>query len=152
MTAAWQHSSAPQHLLLKEQPSLKGAVQVCCMLHLGHVLVPAGSHGYVDLGEHNSCELSQRVQAVKRCPRYSLMIAIKKGAVQAPFDGVMVINSKVIEWLSNDSSKPGKSVPQCTCTLTMVLRLQTSRVYILHAQQAQLHCVSSGVEDYNDSV
>ena len=81
----------------------------------------AGSHGYVDLGEHNTCDLSQRVQAVKRCPRYSLMIAIKKGAVQPPFDGVTVINSNVIEWLSNDSSKPGTSVPQyaqvISCTL-----------------------------------
>ena len=67
----------------------------------------AGSHGYVDLKEHNSCDLSQRVQAVKRSPRYSLMVAVRKGAIQAPFDGATVSNNEVIEWISNDSSKPG---------------------------------------------
>ena len=76
------------------------------------MLLRAGSHGYVDLKEHNSCELSQRVQAVKRSPRYSLMIAIKQGAIQAPFDGATITNNKVIEWISNDSSKPGTSLPQ----------------------------------------
>lgn len=72
------------------------------------LLIYTGSHGYVDLKEHNTCDLSQRVQAVKRSPRYSLMIALKEEAINAPFDGVTVKNNQVIEWISKDSSKPGK--------------------------------------------
>ena len=68
----------------------------------------------MNLGEHDSCVLSQRVQTVKRCPRYSLMIAIKRGVIQAPFDGATIANSEVIEWLSNDSSKPGEIASQIT--------------------------------------
>ena len=69
------------------------------------------------MGEQDSCELSQRIQTVKRCPRYSLMIAIKRGPIQAPFDGASVANSNVIEWLSNDSSKPGMNSPRIAQSL-----------------------------------
>ena len=67
----------------------------------------AGSHGYVDMHAHSSCAPAERVRAVKRSPRYSLMLALKEGAIQAPFDGVTVRNSSIIEWISRDTSKPG---------------------------------------------
>ena len=75
----------------------------------------AGSHGYVDMQAHSSCVLAERVRAVKRSPRYSLMLALKDGAIQAPFDGVTVRNSSIIEWISRDTSKPGMLA--CHCSL-----------------------------------
>ena len=56
---------------------------------------------------HNSCALAERIRAVKRSPRYSLMLALREGAICAPFDGVTVRNSSIIEWISRDTSKPG---------------------------------------------
>ena len=74
----------------------------------------AGSHGYVDMQAHNSCALAERVRAVKRSPRYSLMLALKQGAIRAPFDGVTVRNSSIIEWISRDTSKPGMLACPCS--------------------------------------
>ena len=74
----------------------------------------AGSHGYVDMQAHSSCGLAERVRAVKRSPRYSLMLALKEGAIQAPFDGVTVPNSSIIEWISRDTSKPGMLANHCS--------------------------------------
>ena len=74
----------------------------------------AGSHGYVDLQAHSSCELAERVRAVKRSPRYSLMLALKKEAIRAPFDGVTVRSSSIIEWISRDTSKPGMLACHCS--------------------------------------
>ena len=67
----------------------------------------AGSHGYVDMQAHNSSALAERIRAVKRSPRYSLMLALREGAIRAPFDGVTVRNSSIVEWISRDTSKPG---------------------------------------------
>ena len=73
----------------------------------------AGSHGYVDMQAHSSCALAEHVRAVKRSPRYSLMLALKEGAIQAPFDGVTVRNSSIVEWISRDTSKPGMLANHC---------------------------------------
>ncbi len=50
------------------------------------------------------------------------MIAIKRGAIQAPFDGATIANSEVIEWLSNDSSKPGKTAPKTSHPMALDMR------------------------------
>ena len=44
-------------------------------------------------------------------PRLTLMTAFPAGAVQAPFDAVTTRGSDAIEWLSNDSAKPGDQRP-----------------------------------------
>ncbi|CAL5227026.1 g9920 [Coccomyxa viridis] len=105
---ATHHSESGWELTVETRRKDKYTRQHRNLILADQMNVRPGSHGYVNLGEHDSCVLSQRVQTVKRCPRYSLMIAIKRGVIQAPFDGATIANSEVIEWLSNDSSKPGR--------------------------------------------
>ena len=99
--------------------------------------------------EYNTCELSQRVQAVKRSPRYSLMIALKKEAINAPFDGVTVKNSQIIEWISKDSSKPGEHRlawlsracmrTEAVCLLTVALHANVAKSTLERLHPCSFH-------------
>ncbi|CAK0733136.1 hypothetical protein CVIRNUC_000231 [Coccomyxa viridis] len=106
-SAAWQ----PGHgweLTTETGRGQKRRGQHSSLILADQMNVRKGSHGYVDMQAHNFCALAERVRAVKRSPRYSLMLALKQGAIRAPFDGVTVRNSSIIEWISRDTSKPGR--------------------------------------------
>lgn len=104
---------------------LKNALRMTFVCMLGKRLDPpivhAESPGHVDLQNHSSNDLSQQLRGMKGSPRFTLMLALRQNAIDAPFDGASVSNSETFEWIARDSSKPGRPFLQwlkhpCVCS------------------------------------
>ncbi len=64
---------------------------------------------------YNASTIMQQLCNIKSSPRFSLMLALSEGVIQAPFDGASIENSCTIEWIARDTSKPGKLLYLSCC-------------------------------------
>jgi predicted NAD/FAD-dependent oxidoreductase len=56
----------------------------------------------------------QLMRDVRPSPLMTLMVAFPRSLDPIPWDGAVVTNSPVLQWVSRDSSKPGEYPPACS--------------------------------------
>ena len=79
----------------------------------------AGSPGTVDLCNVAASPVLQQLGNVSKRPVLTLMAAFSPDApLRLPFDAANVIGSPTLQWLCNDTAKPGAPhhVLPCCCT------------------------------------
>ena len=88
-----------------------------------------GSPGYVEIVEQPPAlaDLRQVMCDAKAAPLMSFMVAFPQALQEIPFDAVAVVNSRKIQWLARNSSKPGLGSRQ---TLT-IPRLQIEMSHVM---------------------
>lgn len=69
-----------------------------------------GSPGYLGIAEkgHPGAVLAARMEGLQGTPLFALMVALPRALVEVPFDGASV-QSADVQWISRDSSKPGRA-------------------------------------------
>jgi hypothetical protein len=65
----------------------------------------------MQLGAAEQSPVLQRLRSIAKSPVFSLMLALRSDDVAAmPFDAASVSGSAAIQWVSRDSSKPGRGL------------------------------------------
>ena len=79
--------------------SLDRVCSACC----------AGTPGTVEVEGASEAVTSmlQLMRDARASPLMTLMVAFPRRLASVPFDGAVVTNSPVLEWVARDSSKPG---------------------------------------------
>lgn len=68
----------------------------------------SGSPGHITSASASVNQLLAQLGGRWAAPRLTLMAAFPAGTVASPFDAATVSGSDAIEWVSNDSAKPGR--------------------------------------------